>query len=117
MNLQELQQLFFAARKICFSFFSVLLTIGIMSGRIEENQRKSLQCRPCKATLARGAAGREADIAAELASERKRVDLLRLSSASETGPFSAVSTPIVMRNSLFFSIFQNLQEFTSTLLF
>ena len=32
--------------------------------------------------------------------------------ASETGPFSAVSTPIVMRNGAFFSIFQNLQEFT-----
>ena len=28
------------------------------------------------------------------------------------GSFSAVSTPIVMRNGAFFSIFQNLQEFT-----
>ena len=27
------------------------------------------------------------------------------------GSFSAVSTPIVMRNGAFFSIFQNLQEF------
>ena len=33
-------------------------------------------------------------------------------SSPKTGPFSAVSTPIVMRNSAFFNIFQDLQEFT-----
>ena len=36
-------------------------------------------------------------------------------SRSETGSFSAVSAPIVMRNGAFFSIFQNLQEFNRIL--
>ena len=79
-----------------------LITIGV--DRAENEPRKE----SCVGDEGRGAER----VRSATGSEYTHVTVRATTHHPFRGSFSAVSTPIVMRNGAFFSIFQNLQEFT-----